>query len=93
MPDQLLSIVRWICLASIVIALLQATVLYGLFRRYLFEPWVAIGERRGGRPLPALLQDSRLQRAWCLVNAVLFGIVWWYLGTPSGQVWFRSAWR
>jgi hypothetical protein len=93
MTDAFLNIVRWICLASVVVALLQATVFYGLFRRRFFEPWVAIGERRGGRPLPAVLKDARLHRMWCVVNAVLFGITWWYLGTSAGQAWLRTAWR
>jgi hypothetical protein len=93
MSDQVLTLVRWICLASVALNLLQATVLAGAFRKYLFEPWVSFGERHGGRPLPPLLKDARLHRAWSLLNALIFAAAWWYLGTPAGHEWFHKAWR
>jgi hypothetical protein len=93
MSDTVLTVVRAICFVSIVLNLLQATVFAGQFRRYLFDPWVAFGEKRGGRPLPPLLKDARVHRAWALLNAVLFAAAWWYLGTPEGRAWFENAWR
>ena len=90
MPDRSLAIVRWVLLASTVINLLQATLLFDTFQRRIFEPWFAMSERRGGH-VPAIMRDTRMHRAWPLLMAALFFGLWWFTGTPGGADAFQRV--
>jgi hypothetical protein len=77
---------------SVVINVLQATVLFNFFQRRVFEPWYALSERKGGR-VPAIMRDERMHRFWPLLVAIVFVALWWYFGTPSGVALLRKAVR
>lgn len=89
MPANILSVVRWVLLASAAINLLQGTVPFHHAQRWIIRPWFE-ANARAGRPVPTSMRDERVQRAWPLFMAVLsFGI--WYLGTPGGIAAAASA--
>jgi len=90
MSDTAITILRWVIVASVVLNILQATLLFDLFQRRLFKPWVAMNERAGGR-VPAIMRDERMHRLWPLLMAVLLIAAWWYLGTPAGVELLRKA--
>ena len=92
MSDRAVEIVRWVLLASVVLNLLQATVLFGAFQRRAFRPWAALNERAGAR-VPVPMRDARMQRAWPFLMAAALLAAWWYLGTPAGADTLRHAWR
>ena len=83
MSDTAIAIVRWALLLSAVGALLQATVLYGWFRRRMLDPWLA-ANARAGAPISPRLRDDRMHRAWAVGMAIIFIALWWFLGTPTG---------
>ena len=83
MSEHALEIVRWVIFAVAILSLLQATILFRPFQRYLFDPWVAFNERAGGQ-IPAFYRDERFQRGWPLLMAALLIALWWFLGTPAG---------
>ncbi|MGI8765055.1 MAG: hypothetical protein ACR2KM_00895 [Gemmatimonadaceae bacterium] len=83
MPANILSVIRWVLLASAAINLLQGTVLFHQAQRWIIRPWFE-ANARAGRPVPASMRDERVQRAWPLFMAVLSFGIWWYLGTPGG---------
>lgn len=83
MSMNTLSILRWVLLASAVINLLQATVLFHQAQRWIMQPWFEVSAR-AGRRAPAVMRDKRMQRAWPLFMAALFFAAWWYLGTAGG---------
>ena len=89
MTDRAIQILRWVLLVSVLINLLQATLLRGFFHRRVFEPWIALNERHG-RKIPATMRDERAQRFWPLFVAVVLLVLWWYLGTPSGVALLRK---
>ena len=90
MSDKAINIVRWFILVSVVINILQATILFEVFERWLFRPWLAMNERAGGR-VPAIMRDERMHRFWALLMAIVSGGIWWYLGTPVGAAFLRKA--
>ena len=85
--ESLISVVRWVLLVGIVTNVLQATVLFEWFQRAIVGRWAAMAERMG-RPLPPLLLNRRLQRAFLILNVIVFLVVWWFLGTPTGVAFF-----
>jgi hypothetical protein len=90
MPEQAITALRWFLVVAAVVSFLQATLLFGLFQRYVFQPWFRLSERRGAR-VPALLRDPRIHRAWPLFMTVVFVALWWLSGTPAGHNWLRNA--
>ena len=86
-PESLINGLRWFLLVGIVANLLQATILFEWFQRAIVGRWAAMAERMG-RPLPALILNRRAQRAFLLLNAVVFLAIWWFLGTPKGAEFF-----
>ena len=92
MSDRAILIVRYALLGSAILSLLQATLLFHAFQRRVFQPWFAMSERMG-RPVPPIMRDERLHRAWpLLMTAVLTGM-WWYTGTPAGIALLQRALR
>jgi len=87
-----LVFIRWFLLFGAVASLLQGTVLFGFVQRRILGPWLAQAERRGAH-VPTAMRDPRLQRAWPLLMTLLFGGLWWYLGTPAGHAWAVRAHR
>jgi hypothetical protein len=92
MTDRAIEILRWFLLASVVMNVLQATILFGFFQRRVFQPWYALSERKGGR-VPTIMRDERMHRFWPLFMAVFCLVVWWYFGTPSGVEFLHKAMR
>ena len=74
MTVRAIEILRWVILVSVLINLLQATLLRRFFQRWVFEPWYAVNERRGAT-IPAALRDERMQRAWPLFVAVVLFVL------------------
>ena len=86
-PESLINALRWVLLVGIVANLLQATLLFEWFQRVIVNRWAAMAERMG-RPLPPLMLNRRLQRAFMILNVVVFFAIWWFLGTPTGAKFF-----
>ena len=92
MSERSIVVVRWLLLAAAVTSLLQATLLFNFFQRRLINPWLALNERQGAR-VPALMRDPRMQRGWPLLTAILFGTLWWFLGTQAAHDWLQAPGR
>ena len=92
MPPQIITAIRWFLLVGAVLSLLQATILFNVFQRWLIEPWLRLNERVGGT-VPRFLRDQRFQRGWPLFMAVALGLMWWLSGTVEGQAWLQRAGR
>jgi hypothetical protein len=90
LSDKAINILRWFILVSVVINILQATILFEVFERWFIRPWFDMNERAGGR-VPAIIRDERVHRFWALFMAVLFSAIWWYLGTPAGAAILRKS--
>jgi len=92
MSDSAINILRWVLLVSVVLNILQATVLYTFFERRIFQPWVAFNARRGAK-VPASMRDERVRRFWPWFMAVALLALWWYFGTPTGMAFLHNAAR
>ena len=90
MSDKAIAVVRWVLLASVLINVLQATLLFHFFERRVFQPWYALTERMGGS-VPPIMRNERMHRLWPLFIAIVFLGLWWYLGTPSGVALLRES--
>jgi len=84
MSEHVIAGLRWFLLAAAVLSLLQATVLFRFFERYMFAPWFRLNERLGAQ-IPLLMRDARVRRAWPLFMTVVLLTLWWFLGTPAGR--------
>lgn len=87
------SFIRGFLLFGAILSALQATILHGVIQRRVVEPWVRFNARLGGRDVPAFMRDSRFQRAWAALMALLFGGLWWFTGTPTGRAWLEQGSR
>lgn len=92
MSDNAIAILRWVLLISVVLNILQATVLFSFFERRIFQPWVALNERRGAK-VPRAMRNERIRRSWPWFMAVVLLALWWYFGTPAGMSFLHSAVR
>jgi hypothetical protein len=90
MSDNAIAGLRWVILVSVLLNVLQATVLFGAFERWVYGPWFALSERKGGR-VPAIMRDKRIHRISAIVMAVVMLVAWWYLGTPAGEQLMRKS--
>jgi hypothetical protein len=90
MTPQIIAAIRWFFLVGAILSLLQATLLFSVFQRWLFEPWIRLNERAGGK-IPDFMRDVRFQRGWPLLMSVVFGTLWWFTGTAAGQVWLQRG--
>jgi hypothetical protein len=88
MSDKAIGIIRWVLLASALLNILQATLLFDFFERRVFQPWFSLSERVGGR-VPEVMRDKRMHRIWPILMAVVFLGLWWYLGTADGVALLR----
>lgn len=73
---------RWIVLAFAIMAVLTAIFFDFAYDR-LVKPWIELNERNG-RQVPAMFRSRTFGRAWNAGCAVLFFVVWWFLGTLDG---------
>ena len=92
MSDSAINMLRWVLLVSVVLNILQATVLFTFFERRIFQPWLAFNDRRGAR-VPALMRDERIRRFWPWFMAAALLALWWYFGTPAGTSFLHNAAR
>ena len=92
MSDRAITIVRWFLLVSVVLNILQATILFSFFERRIFQAWAAFNERNGAK-VPALMLDKRMHRVWPWFMAVVLLALWWYFGTPGGNAFLHNARR
>ncbi len=90
MPPTLIAAFRWFTLTGAVLSFLQATVLFGVSRRWLIDPWLRYAEHAGGK-IPPLMRDARFQRGWPLFMSVFLGALWWWTGTPAGLAFLQQA--
>ena len=90
MSDKAISIIRWVLLASAGLNVLQATVLFRILQRRIVRPWFE-ASARAGTPVPAVVRDERMQRAWPALMAAFCLAAWWYLGTAAGAALVRRA--
>jgi hypothetical protein len=90
MSDSVIRVLRWVLLAFAILSALQATFLYEGFRRLVLERWFAANERLGAA-VPAAMRNPTLHRTWLLLMAAVFAVLWWYLGTTSGDAWLRGT--
>jgi hypothetical protein len=88
----MLSVLRWLFLASGIIGLLGGTVLYQRFGGPLAKRWWSYFERPDA-PIPALLRDDRVLRTWALVSGTVMLLLWWWLGTEAGAAAFEALVR
>ena len=84
--------IRWFFLIGAVLSLLQATILFDVFQRYVIQPWFRVNERMGAR-VPRIMSDQRFQRIWPAFMAIVLGAIWWGTGTPAGQAWLLGGGR
>ena len=92
MAPQVIAAIRWFFLSGAIISLLQATVLFNAFQRYLFQPWFRMSDRVGAA-VPRIMRDRRFQRGWPLLMTLAFGAIWWVTGTAAGQAWLQRGGR
>ncbi|HEY5022356.1 MAG TPA: hypothetical protein VII30_07715 [Gemmatimonadaceae bacterium] len=90
MSDNAIAALRWVILGSVLVSVLQATVLFNAFERWVYRPWFAMSERAGGR-VPAIMRDGRIHRISAIIMAVVMLVTWWYLGTPAGVQLMRKS--
>lgn len=79
----MIPIIRGFFLVGAVLSVLQGTVLFEVVERRIVAPIFAFYDRQGA-PLPALLRDRRVRRAWPILMALVLGALWWFTGTPAG---------
>jgi hypothetical protein len=53
------------------------------FQRRFMEPMLRLASK--GQPLPAILRDPRVSRAWNSIVVLLLFLLWWFLGTPAAM--------
>jgi hypothetical protein len=82
----MINAVRWFFAVGAVMSFLQATVAFGLVQRWIMEPWIRWNERLGAQ-VPAVFRNRPFQRGWALLMTMVFGLLWWFTGTPAGHVW------
>jgi hypothetical protein len=92
MSDSAINVLRWVLLASAVLNILQATVLFSFFERRIFQPWTAFNDRRGIK-VPTSMRDERMRRFWPWFMAVALLSLWSYFGTPAGIAFLHNARR
>ena len=90
MTPQIITAIRSFFLVGAVLSLLQATILFNVFQRWLIEPWFRLNERVGGS-VPRFMRDRRFQRGWPLLLAGVFGLLWGVTGTVAGQAWLQRG--
>lgn len=90
MPASWLPVLRAILLFGVVTNVLQGTILFDWVQRAIIGRWLALGQRRGQSARPAAFTSARMQRVFSLLAAVVFLGIWWFLGTPSGVLWFQT---
>ena len=88
MSDKTIAVVRWILLASVLINIFQATLLFNFFERRVFQPWFSLNERKGGK-VPAIMRDERMHRVWPFFMAFVLFVLWWYFGTAGGVAFLK----
>ena len=90
MSDRAIAILRWFLLVSVVLNVLQATILFSFFERHIFQAWAGFNER-WGRQVPALMRNERMHRFWPWFMAAVLFALWWYFGTPAGIAFLHNS--